>query len=74
MQNLSLGEKYSIAAAIGLLLLVLLDNAAVMLVSSAVGLAAGLWIARRGEVRRAAVVAMVAFAVSAAISIFMLLR
>lgn len=74
MQNTSLADKYAIAAAIGLLFLVLFDNAIVMLVVSIVGLGAGLWIARGGGTRRAALVAMVAFAAAAIFAVITLLR
>lgn len=74
MKNTSLSDKYAIVAAIGLLLLVLFDNAILMLVVSVLGLLGGLWVARGGEMRRAAVVALVAFAVAAVLAIFTLLR
>lgn len=74
MPNTSLSDKYAIAAAIGLLLMVLFENAVLMLVVSLAGLIAGLWIARAGSVRRVVIVAMVAFAVAAAFAVIMLLR
>lgn len=74
MQSLTLSDKYALAAALALLLLVLFDNAVLMLAVSAIGLFAGIWVARRGEIRRVAWVAMVAFAVALAFAVVSLLR
>ncbi len=74
MRQLAASDKYAIAAAIGILFLMLFDNAVVMLVVSVLGLVGGLWVARSGEMRRAAIVALVAFAVAAVLAIFTLLR
>lgn len=74
MPGTTRSEKYAIAAAIGLLFLILFDNAVLMLAVSGIGLIAGLWIAARGEVRRVALVAMAAFAIAAVFAIFSLLR
>jgi len=74
MKDLSRSEIYGVAAALALLFLVLLDNAWVMLVASAAGLLAGLWLARQGEVKRLVWVATAAFAVALAFAVFMLLR
>lgn len=74
MPNVTASEKYAIAAAIGLLFLVLFEDARLMLAVSTVGLAAGLWLARRGEVRRVAVVALAACAIAAVFAVFTLLR
>ncbi len=74
MRNLTSSDKYAIAAAIGMLLLVLFDNAVLMLVVAILGLIGGLWVARGGEMRRVAIIAMAAFAVAAVLAIFALLR
>ena len=57
-----------------MLFLVLFDNAVLMLVVSVLGLIGGVWVARGGEMRRAAIVALAAFAVAAVLAIFTLLR
>ncbi|OIO98459.1 MAG: hypothetical protein AUK03_01325 [Anaerolineae bacterium CG2_30_64_16] len=67
-------QAYAIAAAILLLFLVMLNNAVAMLVVSIIGLAAGLLIARRGEMGRPAVIAMAGFAAALAFAVVMLLR
>ncbi len=74
LRNMSSSDKYAIAAAIGMLFLVLFDNAVLMLVVSVLGLIGGVWVARGGEMRRAAIVALAAFAVAAVLAIFTLLR
>lgn len=74
MPTTSWSERYAIAAALLLLALVLTDNARVMLIVSIIGLAAGFWVARQGELRRMAMVAIAAFAVTLVIAAFTLLR
>jgi type IV secretory pathway VirB3-like protein len=74
MPNLSLSEKYAIGAALALLVVVIVDNPWLTLIVSVLGLVAGLLVARQGSMRRAAVVALVAFAVSLALGLFTLLR
>ncbi len=74
MKNVSTSEAYGIGAALALLFLVLFDNAWAMLVVSAVGLLAGLWVARQGEVKRVVWVAAAAFGVALAFALFALLR
>jgi uncharacterized membrane protein YozB (DUF420 family) len=72
--NLTPSDKYGIAAAVGLMLMVVINSAVVMLVLSLAGLIAGFWILRRGEVRRAAFVAFAAFAVAAVFAVIGLAR
>ncbi len=67
-------EKYALAAAIVLLFLVLLDNSLALLIVSAFGLAAGLLITWRSSLKRAGAVALVGFAVAAALAAFKLLK
>jgi|YNPNPStandDraft_1061719.scaffolds.fasta_scaffold00962_12 hypothetical protein len=74
MRDDSLSEKYAILAAIALILLVAFDNALAILIGSLIGLAVGGMIARRGNVRRVALVAMAGFAVAAAIAALILVR
>jgi hypothetical protein len=74
MAHLTLSDKYGIAAALGLLLLVLFDSAILMLVVSVVGILAGLWVLRGGETRRVAYVALLAFAVAAMFGVYGLIR
>jgi hypothetical protein len=74
MPNLSLSDKYAIGATLALLVLVIVNNPLVMLIVSVLGLVAGLLVARQGSMRRAAVVALVAFAVSLVFGLVALLR
>ncbi|MCU0508946.1 MAG: hypothetical protein MUC34_11210 [Anaerolineae bacterium] len=74
MSNLTPSDKYGIAAAIALMLMVAINNAVVMLVLSLAGLVAGFWIVRRGEVRRVAFVAFAAFAIAAVFAVMGLVR
>ena len=74
MKNSSTSEAYGVGAALALLFLVLLDNAWAMLVVSVVGLLAGLWLARQGEVKRLVWVATAAFGVALVFALFALLR
>lgn len=74
MTQISRSEAYGIGAALALLFLVLFDNTWAMLIISAIGLLAGLWVARQGEVKRVVWVATVAFGVALAFALFTLLR
>jgi hypothetical protein len=74
VRNVSSSEAYAVVAALALLFLVLLDNAWVMVAVSVVGLAGGLWVARGGTLKRAAMVAVAGFAVALVFGAFALLR
>ncbi len=74
MKNLSLSEAYGIGAALALLFLVLFDNTWAMLIVSLIGLLAGLWTARQGDVKRVVWVATAAFGVTLMFAVFALLR
>jgi hypothetical protein len=74
MSNMGLSEKYGLAAALALLLVVLVDNAVVMLIVSVTGLAAGALVVRSGDARRVALVAAIAFAIVFGFAIYNLLR
>lgn len=74
MRDLSRSDVYGIGAALALLFLILFDNAWAMLAVSAIGLLAGLWVARQGEVKRVVWAATAAFGVALAFALFVLLR
>jgi hypothetical protein len=74
MGDLSLSEKYAVAAALLLLGLVLINNAYLTLGVSSVGLVAGVLVARRDTSKRSSLVALVGFAVAAVLAAFVLLR
>ena len=74
MSNMSTSEKYGVAAALGLLLVVLFDNAILMLVVSVVGLVTGALVVRAGDARRVAFLAAMAFAIVFGFGIYRLLR
>ena len=74
MRNLTLSDKYGMAAALALVLMVLSNSAVVMLVLSLAGLIAGFWVVRDGEVRRVAFVAFAAFAIAAVFAVIGLAR
>jgi uncharacterized membrane protein YozB (DUF420 family) len=74
MQNIAPSEKYAIAAALGLLFMLLTNNALLMLVLSVLGLVAGLWVFRQGDVRRVAFVAFMAFTLAAVFAVIGLVR
>lgn len=74
MSNLSMSDKYALATAIGLLFMVMFNSAVVILIISVIGLVAGLWVARHGEVRRGAYVAMAACAVALVFGVIVFLR
>lgn len=72
--KLSLSESYAIATVLLLLLFTLTNNAIVMLAGSGLGLVTGLILLRREALRRSGLVALVAFAVSLALALFIVLR
>ena len=74
MANLTLSDKYGIAAAIGMMLIVLINSAVIMLVVSVIGIIAGLWVVRHSGVRRVAYVAFAGFAIAAAFAVYGLVR
>lgn len=65
MANLTLSEKYAMGAVLGLLLVTLLNSALLMVLVSAIGILAGLWVMRKGEVRPVAFVALAGFVLAA---------
>jgi hypothetical protein len=74
MRNLSLSQIYAIGAAALLIVVVLVNRPEVTVIASAVGLVAGAFVLRRGDVRRVAVVAMAGFVAALALAVFALLR
>ncbi len=72
MGNLTLSDKYSIGAAIALMLVALVNNTVVMLVVSVLGILAGLWVLRQGEGRRAGYVALGGFAIAVVFAVIQL--
>jgi uncharacterized membrane protein YozB (DUF420 family) len=69
VSNLTPSEKYGIAAAVALIAMVLVNNAILMLVLSLAGIGAGIWVIRKGEVRRVAFVGFVAFIMAAVFAV-----
>jgi hypothetical protein len=67
--NLTLSEKYGMAAVVALMIMVAINSALLMLVLSVVGIIAGFWVLRRGEVRRVAFVAFGGFAIAAVFAV-----
>lgn len=74
MKNLSLSEKYALAAVILLAVMIGVNRPFVTISLAVVGLAAGIWVARRGQLRRAAILALVGFALSLLFAAVALLR
>jgi uncharacterized membrane protein YozB (DUF420 family) len=74
MAHVTLSDKYGIAAALGLLIILVTNSAAVMLVLSVIGLVGGFWVLRQGEVRRVAYVSFAAFAITAAFAVYGLVQ
>lgn len=72
MRNLTPSNVYAIGAAIGLAVMVIVNNPAVMLGISVVGILAGFWVLRQDEVRRVTFVAFIAFVVAGAFAVFKL--
>jgi F0F1-type ATP synthase assembly protein I len=70
---LTISDKYATGAAIGLLFLVLINNSVVMLVVAILGLLAGAFVVRRGEAKRVAYVAAIAFAIAFGFAVYGLL-
>lgn len=74
MKNLSLSEKYAIGAVIALLLIVLINDARIMLVIAIAGLIVGVLVVRSDQPKRVAFVAAMAFALALGFALFALLR
>ena len=73
-RNLSVSQIYAIGAAALLTVVVLVNRPEVTVIASVVGLVAGAFVLRRGDVRRVAVVAMAGFGAAIIMGVFELLR
>lgn len=74
MGNLTLSDKYGIAAAVALLIMVAINSPVVMLAVSLLGIVVGFWVVRQGQVRRVALVAFVAFVMAAVFAVISFAR
>jgi hypothetical protein len=74
MRNLSLSQIYAIGTVLLLVVAILVNQPRVTIAISAIGLVAGVFVLRHGDVRRVALVAMVGFGAAAVMSVFGLLR
>jgi len=74
MRNLSLSQIYAIGAVLLLTVAILVNQPRVTIAISVIGLAAGVFVLRQGDVRRVAMVAMAGFGAAAVMSVFGLLR
>jgi hypothetical protein len=73
-RNLSASQIYAICAVLLLIVAILVNQPRVTVVVSAVGLIAGAFVLRRGNVQRVAVVAMAGFGAALVMGVFGLLR
>ncbi len=73
-RKLSASQIYAIGAAALLTVVVLVNRPELTVIASAVGLVAGAFVLRRGDVRRVAVVAMAGFAAALIMGVFALLQ
>jgi hypothetical protein len=74
IRKLSASQIYAISAVALLAVVVIVNQPRLTIIASAVGLVAGAFVLRRGDVRRVAMVAMVGFAAALAMGVFGLLR
>jgi hypothetical protein len=74
MRSQSIAYNYPVGAIVLLAVAVLVNQPVLTIVISVIGLAAGVWVLRQGNVQRAAVVAMVGFVAALAMAVFSLLR
>ena len=73
-RNLSASQIYAICAVLLLIVAILVNQPRVTVVVSAVGLIAGAFVLRRGNVQRVAMVAMAGFAAALVMGVFGLLQ
>ena len=73
-RNLSLSQIYAIGAVPLLVVAIVVNQPRVTIILSAVGLAAGALVLRRGDVRRVAMVALAGFGAALIMSVFRLLQ
>jgi hypothetical protein len=74
MRSQTLSQNYPIGAIVLLAVAVLVNQPVLTIVISVIGLAAGVWVLRQGNVQRASAVAMVGFIAALAMAAFSLLR
>ena len=74
IRKLSASQIYAIGAVALLAVVVIVNQPRLTIIASAVGLVAGTFVLRRGDVRRVAMVAMVGFAAALVMGVFGLLR
>jgi hypothetical protein len=74
MAKLTLSDKYALAATLALIIMLVVNNPVVMLALSAIGIVAGVWVFRQGEVRRSGYLALVGLVVAAVVAVFSLVR
>jgi hypothetical protein len=73
-RKLSASQIYAIGAAALLVVVVIVNQPRLTIIASAVGLAAGAFVLRRGNVQRVAMVAMAGIAAALVIGVFGLLQ
>ena len=73
-RKLSASQIYAIGAVALLAVVVIVNQPRLTIIASAVGLVAGAFVLRRGDVRRVAVVAMAGFGAALVMGVFGLLR
>ena len=73
-RKLSASQIYAIGAAALLAVVVIVNQPRLTIIASAVGLVAGAFVLRRGNVQRVAMVAMAGFAAALVIGVFGLLQ
>lgn len=74
MRRQSLAHNYPIGAIVLLAMAILVNQPVLTIVISVIGLAAGVWVLRQGNVQRSAMVAMVGFVAALGMAVFSLLR
>ena len=73
-RTLSVSQIYAIGAVVLLAVVVIVNQPRLTIIASAVGLVAGAFVLRRGNVQRVAMVAMAGFAAALVMGVFGLLR
>jgi hypothetical protein len=74
MRSKSFSHNYPVGAVVLLAVAVLVNQPVLTIVISVIGLAAGVWVLRQGDVQRVTVVAMVGFVAALGMAVFDLLR
>jgi uncharacterized membrane protein YozB (DUF420 family) len=74
MRSQSFSHNYPVGAIVLLAVAVLVNQPVVTIVISVIGLVAGVWVLRQGNVQRVTAVAMVGFVAALGMAVFSLLR